>query len=110
MANPLEELSIFHISTPKDKKTGERRAFGWITVKYSRHGTALAYYNYVERAIARATGGGYDKTHTALAGAIEKLAGVQLTVDGGAGFEAVQSSAGLQGVLVVPLRQLGGKY
>ena len=45
MANPLEELSIFSISAPKGKD-GDRLAYGWITVRYSKGGTAMAYYNY----------------------------------------------------------------
>lgn len=111
MPNPLEDLSIFHISTPKDKKTGARAAHGWITIKYSKSNmSALAFYHYQNKPIARATGYGYDKTHTALAQAVQNLANVVLPCSGDEGYSAVERCAKAKGIKLKELRNLGPKY
>jgi len=95
MNNPLEALSIFRIVAPKST-TGERAAFGWITIRYGATGTAQAFYNYEQRPTARATGGGYDKTGAALGKAVEKLLHVTLEADGAADYVfCIEQSRGL---------------
>lgn len=108
MKNPLEQLSIFQIITPKNQH-GERAAFGWITVKYSENGTAMAFYNYELKTCGRAGGGGYDKTGTALAKAIEKLTGCPMPC-GSAGVSIVIEAAHKQKILITQLRDLLPKY
>jgi len=108
MANPLEELSIFSISAPKGKD-GDRLAYGWITVRYSKGGTAMAYYNYQKGSCASAGGYGYDKTGTALAGAIEKLTGVKI-INGMSGVHAVVRDANGKGIQVKFFRDLLPNY
>lgn len=62
MQNPLRDVRIFRLTKEADKSEQI------IITAYSRSGlTVSAWDGYSDKVIGRARGGGYDKTHTAVA-------------------------------------------
>lgn len=89
MKHPLQDISIFKIYMPESNPI--------ITTAYSKSGmTVNAWKGFIDKPIAKATGYGYDKTHTALENAIRKMLSPELEKkfkgDGGCGFESVRKA------------------
>jgi hypothetical protein len=89
MKNPLNDLHIFRTT-----KRGTPPQM--IVVRYGS--AARAFEGFGERVIGSATGYGYDKVHSALDQAIERLYSVDLDSNGAAGFSAVQTAAKKRGI------------
>ena len=89
----MRDVRIFRLINDADTTKGHQERL--IITAYSRSGLTVSAWNgYSDEIIGRAHGGGYDKTHTALASAIAKLdprVG-QIAHVGSAGFRAVQEA------------------
>lgn len=91
----MRDVRIFRLSNSQNAELGYQERI--IITAYSRSGLTVSAWNgYSDKIIGRASGGGYDKTHTALASAIawivKERSGVVVPLgynEGAAGFEAV---------------------
>lgn len=91
MTNPFNGLYLYKIEYEDGCRSQYRDL---IAIAYQgKSGIVRAYHGYGDRILAKVGGYGYDKIHTALAEAIEKLTGVDLQVNGAAGAEAVIEAA-----------------
>lgn len=106
MTNPISGIYLFKIEYSQvvrmtNGDVAEYKQKDLITISYTgKSGIVRAFHGYGDKQLAKVGGYGYDKIHTALAHAIEKLTNVKMEVDGGAGFGAVREYAEAKGITV----------
>lgn len=77
-----------------------------LTGRYNRAGDGYTVrQQYSGRLLARSNGGGYDRAHTALADAIQRLWGLSEPCDGGAGEYHVNGWANRHGITIYTLTE-----